>query len=51
MKWVLYPIVTKMAMEKMGVMETDGGVHTVTVTENIKSCRSCRSVNEPLSVC
>ena len=27
-KWVLYPIATAMAMEKLGIMATGGGVHT-----------------------
>ena len=47
MKWVQHPIVLAMVMEQTGIMETDGGVHTVTAVENIKSCCCCRSVNEP----
>ena len=31
----------------MGIMETDGGVHTATTTENIKSYHCHRSVNDP----
>ena len=47
MKWVPHPIVLVMVMEQMGIVETDGGVHTVIATENIKSYCCCRSVNKP----
>ena len=30
----------------MGIMATDGGFHTTTVTENTESCRSLRSVSK-----
>ena len=33
MKWVLHSIVTPMATEKMSILETEGGVHTVTTME------------------
>ena len=32
MKWVLYPIVLAMAMDKMGLMETSEGIH-IAVTQ------------------
>ena len=32
MEWVLHPIVTATAMEKMGIMVTGGGVQTVVTT-------------------
>ena len=36
MEWVLHPIVTAMAMKKLGIMATDGGVDTVMAMENKK---------------
>ena len=36
MEWVLHPIVMAMAMGKMGIMATGGGVHSVMATENKK---------------
>ena len=36
MEWVLDPIVTATAMEKMGIIATDGGVHIVMAVENKK---------------
>ena len=33
-EWLLYPIVMAMATEIMGIMATDGGVHTVTAMES-----------------
>ena len=47
MKWILHPIAMAMAMEKMGIMETDGGADTVMTMENIQNCPCCRGVNEP----
>ena len=54
MEWVLHPIVTATATEKIGVMATGVSVHTVaaTATEIIRffstfHCRCRRSVNEP----
>ena len=34
----------------MGIMVTYSVVHTTAVTENIKSCHCCCSVNEPLKL-
>ena len=42
-KWVLHPIVMAMAMEKMGIMETGGGVHIAMSTENKKDVSTCKS--------
>ena len=36
MEWVLHQTVTTTAMEKMGIMATGGGVHTVTSMESKK---------------
>ena len=51
MEWVLHPIMTLTATEKMGLMATGGGDCTVTATKGIGFFRPfrCRhSVNEPL---
>ena len=56
MEWVQYPFMTAMAMEKMGIMESGDGIHTVTAMATGKKielfnpfcCRCCSSVNEPL---
>ena len=49
-EWVLDPIVTATAIEKMGIIAMDGGVHIVMATENKKNiefiCRCFRSMNE-----
>ena len=53
-KWVQYPFMMTMAMEKMGNMELSDGVHIAAVTAMEKNeffspfrCRCRRSVNEP----
>ena len=41
-------IVCRLSYEA-GIMETDTGAHTVTATENTKSCCCHHSLNEPLN--
>ena len=50
MKWVLYPVVTAMAMEKMGSMPIGEGVRIAVAAHRkifAKTRRCRRSANEP----